>query len=411
MRHKTIVYLATCLLALIAAACQPAILSTPGVLTPTAPAVATADPTATSLPRAQGVEAPTVTPTVPAQPDASHTVQVKQAVSDLADRLSIEADQVKLVEVEAVEWPDASLGCPQPGMMYAQVITPGYRIVLEVDGEPYAYHGAADRPPALCAPDPTPQADPALQALVKQATDDLAARLGIQAAQIDLVEVEQVEWPDASLGCPQPGMMYAQVITPGYRIVLEAGGQAYEVHTDTDSSVVLCEDPGAPPDPAGDGSLPLFVEMIVVSLPLGASSQDALDDLPPNGVYVFDEGSHTLRVRPSIDISPQTQVLVGQTTVLRMRDQSHASGALFQVPPSRTGPLEVIALDADTGTLTLEYGAQVFDLPPGSSRSFKQAGSEGAIEITVIAHRGQLAAIEPLPDARAYLDAQQDSTS
>jgi hypothetical protein len=35
--------------------------------------------------------------------------------------------------------------------------------------------------------------------------------------------------------------MYAQVITPGYRVVLEAGGQRYEYHTDTGRFVVLCE--------------------------------------------------------------------------------------------------------------------------------------------------------------------------
>ena len=249
MKQKWINLIAACLLAVVAAACQPAILSTPDTLTPATPAAATADPThtptATSLPRAQGVEAVagTATPTLLAQPDAARAAQVEQAIDDLVDRLSIEADQVELIEVETVQWRDSSLGCPQPGMMYAQAITPGYRIVLKVDGEPYAYHGAEDRPPFLCAPDqaPTPQSDPALQALTKQATDDLAARLGVKATQIDVVEVKEVEWPDASLGCPEPGMMYAQVITPGYRIVLEAEGKTYEYHTDADRTVALCE--------------------------------------------------------------------------------------------------------------------------------------------------------------------------
>jgi len=50
-----------------------------------------------------------------------------------------------------------------------------------------------------------------------------------------------VEWSDASLGCPKPGFAYAQVITPGYRIVLTAGQQQYEYHTDKSRAVVLCE--------------------------------------------------------------------------------------------------------------------------------------------------------------------------
>ena len=48
-------------------------------------------------------------------------------------------------------------------------------------------------------------------------------------------------WPDSSLGCPKPNMNYLQVITPGYRIVLEAQGRSYEYHTDTGKRVVRCE--------------------------------------------------------------------------------------------------------------------------------------------------------------------------
>jgi hypothetical protein len=74
---------------------------------------------------------------------------------------------------------------------------------------------------------------------VSNAVADLAARLGVPASDITIVSVEAVEWRDASLGCPQPGMAYAQVITPGYLIVLEAGGASYEYHAGR-SQAVLC---------------------------------------------------------------------------------------------------------------------------------------------------------------------------
>ena len=63
------------------------------------------------------------------------------------------------------------------------------------------------------------------------AATDLAGQLGIAVDAITVRSVERVEWNDASLGCSRPGQMYAQVITPGYRIVLEAAGQSYEYHT------------------------------------------------------------------------------------------------------------------------------------------------------------------------------------
>lgn len=69
---------------------------------------------------------------------------------------------------------------------------------------------------------------------------DLATRLGVPEAAIEVRRVEPVEWSDASLGCPQPGRMYAQVITPGFRIMLEVEGQEYEYHTDTGNHLILC---------------------------------------------------------------------------------------------------------------------------------------------------------------------------
>ena len=47
-------------------------------------------------------------------------------------------------------------------------------------------------------------------------------------------------WPDASLGCPQPGMTFAQVLTPGYLVVIrDAGGAEHQVHTNEGGSSAI----------------------------------------------------------------------------------------------------------------------------------------------------------------------------
>ncbi len=81
------------------------------------------------------------------------------------------------------------------------------------------------------------------QQLVAQARADLAQELGVAAEEIQVAAVEAVDWPDASLGCPEEGMMYAQVITPGYRIQLRVDGNSYEYHTGNqpDGPMVRCE--------------------------------------------------------------------------------------------------------------------------------------------------------------------------
>lgn len=83
---------------------------------------------------------------------------------------------------------------------------------------------------------------------VQLAREDLARRLGLAPERIRMVSIEAVQWRDASLGCPRPNAKYVQVITPGFKVVLEAEGCAYEYHTDAGRVVVLCEK-GLPVDP------------------------------------------------------------------------------------------------------------------------------------------------------------------
>lgn len=97
----------------------------------------------------------------------------------------------------------------------------------------------------MIQPFPTPS-DPALQGLIQKSREDLAQRLSISMAQISLVEVTEVEWSDSSLGCPQPDMAYLEVITPGYRILLQADATVYEYHSNKDVNFVYCENPGLP---------------------------------------------------------------------------------------------------------------------------------------------------------------------
>jgi len=89
--------------------------------------------------------------------------------------------------------------------------------------------------------------------VIEIAKADLAQRLSILTNQISLVEATEVEWSDSSLDCPQPDMSYLQVITPGYRILLEASGTQHEYHSNRDAYVVYCDNSNLPalPKPSG----------------------------------------------------------------------------------------------------------------------------------------------------------------
>ena len=78
------------------------------------------------------------------------------------------------------------------------------------------------------------------QRLALMARQDLAKRLQVSEKEVKTRSIRARTWPDASLGCPKPDTMYAQLETPGYVIELTAQGKSYEYHADA-RRVVTCE--------------------------------------------------------------------------------------------------------------------------------------------------------------------------
>jgi hypothetical protein len=76
---------------------------------------------------------------------------------------------------------------------------------------------------------------------VRRASADAAARAGVPADRVRTVQAADRDWSDGSLGCPEPGRSYIQVIVPGYVIELDANGRRLTYHADRQGTVVLCE--------------------------------------------------------------------------------------------------------------------------------------------------------------------------
>ena len=182
------------------------------------------------------------------------------AIEALAHRLGVGVDLVERRRTTAVDWPDASLGCPQEGESYAQVVTPGYLVTLQADGQVYSVHAGGGRA-VVCATGLRPvggadvresfESEPAiglpeakvLRDRVLQARADLAERKSVSPETIDLLEIKEVVWPDASLGCPRPGKVYPQVIKEGFLIRLRLEKRVYRYHAGQGGAPFLCESP------------------------------------------------------------------------------------------------------------------------------------------------------------------------
>ena len=80
------------------------------------------------------------------------TSVIEPVVADVAKLAGVPADQVTVISAEAVTFPDGSLGCPQPGMVYTQALVDGYKIIAEAGGKTYDYRGPARRSASVRRP-------------------------------------------------------------------------------------------------------------------------------------------------------------------------------------------------------------------------------------------------------------------
>jgi hypothetical protein len=138
---------------------------------------------------------------------------------------------------------------PRAGGLLATVLlaactaTPG---ASPTPGQPETTSRATPGPLAAetVPPSPAPIVGEVPSRLVDAARADLAARIGADAAAAaEIVVAESVTWPDGSLGCPVPGEMYVQVLTPGYRLVFEADDVRYDYRLTEAGAVSLCVRP------------------------------------------------------------------------------------------------------------------------------------------------------------------------
>jgi hypothetical protein len=96
-------------------------------------------------------------------------------------------------------------------------------------------------PPTQPIPD-TQSFGPIFDAIISLVKDDLAQKTGVSLDKIKVLEADAVEWPDGSLGCGKPGTEYVQVVTPGFRISLEADSKVFSYHTNTSKQIILCSE-------------------------------------------------------------------------------------------------------------------------------------------------------------------------
>src|SRR5579859_2297484 len=184
-------------------------------------------------PATESTGSPTVEPThVPVDIPPVQRAAINAAIKTLG----LPAEQVTLVSIEEVDWPNGCLGVTHLGVMCTQMVVPGFRIVLAANGKQYEFHTNLDASEVAPANGPAVEVPEAIVAIVKPL---LASALGVADSSIQVVSTQIIEWPDSCLGVSTPGLACSQIVTPGYLLLLQANGQQYEYHTNSNGSEVV----------------------------------------------------------------------------------------------------------------------------------------------------------------------------
>lgn len=160
------------------------------------------------------------------------TPAVSAAVTALSETLNLPPGQITVVSAEAVEWPDGCLGVQKPGVMCIQAIVPGYKIILEANGEQYEFHTDEDGSVVVQV------AEEVFGSVEELVINQLASNLGLDESDISVVSNTDIEFSDACLDVAMHNVVCAEVVTPGKIIVLEAESVQYEYHVSNDGTRV-----------------------------------------------------------------------------------------------------------------------------------------------------------------------------
>jgi hypothetical protein len=143
----------------------------------------------------------------------------------------------------------------------------------------------------------------------------VAERLGIAVADTRVWSVTPRAFADGSLDCPEPGLAYAQVVTPGHVVLVEAEGRRFDVRVAGDGGCICYprKRPGTRPTPPAPTPS-------AASGPAARARADlaALLHLPPDAVAVLE--SHPRGQREGLPGCGAAPAAAGETVITLAAD-------------------------------------------------------------------------------------------
>lgn len=158
---------------------------------------------------------------------------VEKVMEYLSIFLNTSKNEIKILGVEKKEWANACLEVQNPDESCAEIIVHGYLIKAQVVERFIEVHTNQDGTSIRFA------GENQVKDIEERVKDYLMETLGTPREEIYILDIQEVEWNDSCLGVSKPDQMCLQVITPGYRIIVEAQGKKLVLHTDREGKRIV----------------------------------------------------------------------------------------------------------------------------------------------------------------------------
>ncbi len=217
----------------LAIAMTSVLLTMPAYAAETEPAKADLDSVITGLSKEQAQE---IAKAREEQAAKQYTSQEQEAIDLAISKVNqitpLSKDSVEHLKIRSIQWPDSSLGCPEPGVEYLQKVIPGYLVSFTSDEKIYSVN-IGDNTAIICdrvidfLAERKKRAESVISAH-KAARFDLAEKLMVDPEIIKVVKIKIETWPDSSLGCPVAGKKYPEEPVEGLIINMTCRDRDYE---------------------------------------------------------------------------------------------------------------------------------------------------------------------------------------
>ncbi|MDO9086858.1 MAG: hypothetical protein Q7U53_11680 [Anaerolineaceae bacterium] len=164
----------------------------------------------------------------------SRTKAEQDAIDIVVNQYGFARSSIILLKTADKTWTDTCLELPMESEVCVPENLPGFLMFLYADGYIFEAHV-----------DSLSQDIRVINYLSKYASPIeisilfLARQLEIPANNVVVLFSEQIDWPDTCLGINTDESICVPILTPGYRIQLDASGVLYEFHSDIYGSRLL----------------------------------------------------------------------------------------------------------------------------------------------------------------------------